>query len=212
MPTLGEMKAHIADDLDDTSSTYATQIARAITRAIEHYKKTRFAFNESRTIEITTVIDQSVYAEADDTDIPAIIKMDGVFLIDLNGQITSMQSMTPQEMEILIDNSASSGEPYAYSYYAKTLRVYPIPDAAYTIRIQAWYRLDAPSLDADENAWTEEAYDLIKSRALFYVATHSLQDEPRAMAAKRDELEAEDALTREMNNKNGTGFFTPTSF
>lgn len=212
MPTLGEMKTHIADDLDDTSSTYATQIARAITRAIEHYKKTRFAFNESRTIEITLVIDQDTYDEDDDADISAIIKMDGVFLIDAAGQISSMRPMTPQEMEILIDNSASSGEPYAYSYYGKTLRVYPIPDYAYTVRIQAWYRLDAPSLDADENAWTNEAYDLIKSRALFNVATFTLQNEAVAMAAKRDELEAEDALTREMNNKNGTGYFTPTDF
>lgn len=212
MPTLGDMKAHLADDLDETGTTYTAAIARAITRAIEHYKKTRFAFNVSRTITFPTVADQADYDESDETDIPNIIKIDGLFLTDSSGEITDLRPISPQEMEILLDNSASSGEPYAYCYFANAFRIYPMPDAVYTMTVMAWYRLDEPAADGDSNAWTEEAYDLIKSRALFYLATNTTRDADLAMAAKRDELEAEDALVGEANAKYGTGYIAATSF
>lgn len=213
MPTLGEMKSHIADDLDDTSSTYATQIGRAITRSIEHLKKTRFAFNESRTITITTVIDQAAYTTDDAANpLSDVIKIDGMFLTDTGGQVTPISPITPQQMQVLLDNSASSGEPYNYSWYANALRIYPLPDAVYTLTLMAWYRLGAPSSDGSENAWTNEAYDLVKARALYYLASNTLRDADLATMARIAETEAEEALIREMNNRYGTGYFTPTCF
>jgi len=213
MPTLGEMKSHIADDLDDTSSTYQTQIARAITRAIEHLKKTRFAFNESRTIEITTVIGQSDYSVDDAANaLSDVIKIDGMFLTDTGGQVTPIRPITPQQMQVLLDNSAANGEPYNYTFYANAIRIYPLPDAAYTLTLMAWYRLAAPSSDGSSNAWTNEAYDLVKARALYYLATNTLRDTDLAAMARLAETEAEEALIREMNNRYGTGFIAPTCF
>jgi hypothetical protein len=213
MPTLGEMKTHIADDLDDTSSTYATQIGRAITRSIEHLKKTRFAFNESRTITITTVIGQSDYSTDDAANaLSDIIKVDGMFLTDTGNQVTPISPITPQQMQVLLDNSASTGEPYNYTFYANAIRIYPLPDAAYTITVMAWYRLSAPSSDGSSNAWTNEAYDLVKARALYYLASNTLRDADLATMARIAETEAEEALVREMNARNGTGYFTPTCF
>lgn len=213
MPTLGEMKSHIADDLDDTSSTYQTQIARAITRAIEHLKKTRFAFNESRTIEITTVIGQSDYSVDDAANaLSDVIKIDGMFLTDTGGQVTPIRPITPQQMQVLLDNSAANGEPYNYTFYANAIRIYPLPDAAYTLTLMAWYRLAAPSSDGSSNAWTNEAYDLVKARALYYLATNTLRDTDLAAMARLAETEAEEALIREMSNRYGTGFIAPTCF
>lgn len=213
MPTLGEMKSHISDDIDDTSATYAAQIGRAITRSIEHLKKTRFAFNESRTITITTVIGQSDYtADASANPLSDVIKVDGLFLTDTGGQVTPIQPILPQQMQVLLDNSASTGEPYNYCFYANALRVYPLPDAAYTLTLMAWYRLAAPSSDASSNAWTNEAYDLVKARALYYLASNTLRDADLATMARLAETEAEEALIREMNNRYGTGYIIPTCF
>jgi hypothetical protein len=213
MPTLGEMKSHLSDDLDDTSATYATQIARAITRSIEHLKKTRFAFNESRSITITTVIGQSDYTtDASANPLSDVMKLDGMFLTDTGGQVTPLSPITPQQMQVLLDNSASTGEPYNYTWYANALRIYPLPDAAYTLTLLAWYRLAAPSSDGSSNAWTNEAYDLVKARALYYLASNTLRDPDLATMARIAETEAEEALIREMNSRNGTGYITPTCF
>lgn len=213
MPTLGDMKSHLADDIDDTSSTYATQIGRAITRAIEHYKKTRFAFNESRDLTFSTVVGQTIYSASDDADIPLVVKADALFHTDAYGQVTQMRRVSPQELELLDDNSAASGEPYCWSYYNKTVRIYPKPDAVYTMRFLAWFRYDAPATDAEaDNPWTNEAYDLIKARALYNLAAYTLHDEALAARARLAEMEAEGALIGEANAKNGTGLIVPTCF
>lgn len=213
MPTLGDLKSHLSDDVDDTEGTYTAQISRAITRSIEHLKKTRFAFNESRTIEITTVIGQSDYSTDDDANaLSDVIKVDGLFLTDTGNQVTPIRPITPQQMQVLLDNSAANGEPYNYCFYANALRIYPLPDAAYTLTLMAWYRLDEPSSDASSNAWTNEAYDLVKARALYYLASNTLRDADLATMARIAETEAEEALIREMNNRYGTGYIIPTCF
>lgn len=46
MPTFGELKADIADDLDDTTGEYADQITRAIYAAIDYAQTTPYYFTD----------------------------------------------------------------------------------------------------------------------------------------------------------------------
>lgn len=47
MATLGEMKADIADDIDDTEGEYADQIAKAIEGAIRWCERDQYYFNDN---------------------------------------------------------------------------------------------------------------------------------------------------------------------
>src|SRR5690606_16496709 len=91
------------------------------------------------------------------------------------------------EMELLSDNSASTGEPYAWSYYNQEIRLYPIPDGVYTIRLQLGnYRLTALASDSDTNAWLDEAYDLLKARAKYILYKNTIKDAALAAEALND--------------------------
>lgn len=233
MPTLGEMRAHLADDIDDTTGEYSAQISRAITRAIAHYQRHRFYFNEIRDFDIPTAEGQDLLDDNDDTRIATLLHIDDAFLIDgssvtlgtvdsdeltvdlseeqSGGTVYQMHWVTPRSLEVMSDTSASFGRPTCYSYYDQKLRIYPFPDSAnYTIRLHAWIRIDAPTEETDTNAWTEDAYDLIVARAKRYLATNTLRDAEMAIAAKIDEDEQFDLLKRETSSKNGSGFIRPT--
>jgi hypothetical protein len=235
MPTLGDMKAHIADDVDDTTGEYTSQIARAITRAIAHYERHRFYFNEIRDIDIPCAPGQDFYDETDEPRIKSLLHIDNAFLIDgatvniatadddeltadlSEEQVASMayhlQWVTPASIETLSDSGASFGRPRCYSYHDQKIRIYPFPDTEfYSIRLHAWIRLDAPTEETDSNPWTNEAYDLIVARAKRYLATNTLRDAEMAIAAKIDEDEQFDLLKRETSSKNGSGLIRPTCF
>lgn len=126
-------------------------------------------------------------------------------------EIHTMRATTPEHLELIGDSSASRSRPYLYSYFNQQLRIYPIPDSAnYTMRLQAWVRVDAPTVGTESNAWTTEAYDLIHAAAKRYLAQHTLRDADLAVAAGLAEQDALMDLQAETSSKNGTGIITPT--
>ena len=67
-------------------------------------------------------------------------------------------------MEKTITSSTQS-QPYSWAWYANQIRLYPIPDSAYTLTISYLQVIDEPA-DGDSNAWTTDAAMLIKHAAL----------------------------------------------
>ena len=213
MATLAEMKAAIADDIDDTSGEYASQIATAITRAIAYCERATYYFNETRDLTFSTVASQSLYDSSDLADIATLVRLQAAYVTDTGGQIHALDRIDPKQMEILQDSSASSGEPTCFSYFASALRLYPVPDQAYTVRLQAGpYRLAALSGDSDSNVWTTEAYDLVKARAKYILAKDTLKDVAMATEAINDYLDQHAALKAETASRTGTGYIRPTCF
>lgn len=167
--------ATIADDLARVDLT--TQIGDAIDTAIKFYQNVRFFFNETRTASFVTVAAQSTYTVSDDADIPLWVTLDEVYLI----QSTStwcLDRWDPIEMEFyLVSSGAASGRPYAYAYFEESFRLYPVPDAVYTIKPMGVIKKDVPTSDGDTtNVWINNAYELLRCRAKAYLAIHVLSD------------------------------------
>lgn len=214
MANFGEIKAAIADDIDDTTGEYSTQIERAVLAAIRYCERKTYYFNETRDITFPTVNGQEWYDSADNSNIPTLVRIVDAWSEDSNGDRDPLLLMRPEDMELLSDNSASRGEPYAYTYFGQRIRIYPIPDATvYTIRLQVGpYRLATLASDTDTNAWLSEAYDMVKARAKYIIAKDTMKDALIAAEALNDYNDQDAALSRETDDRNGSGYICATSF
>ena len=214
MANYGDLKAAIADEIDDTTGEYTSQIASSILAAIRYCERKTYYFNETRDVTFSTVNGQEWYGSADNANIPTLVRIVDAWSEDSNGDRDPLIRMVPSEMELLSDNSASRGEPYAFTYFGQRIRLYPIPDATvYTIRLQIGpYRLATLSGDTDTNAWLSEAYDMVKARAKYILAKDILKDAAVAAESLNDYNDQDAALARETDSRNSTGFICPTSF
>lgn len=176
MSTFAQLKAQIADDL--ARSDLTTQIEEAVLAAIVDHERTRFYFNERRDAPaFTTVADQEMYTASDDADIATIAHIDSLVMI-LNGSRRKLFVQTEQWMDEM--SGLGTGAPTDYSYLAKRIRLYPIPDAAYQVYMTGQIRLATLSADGDTNAWTEDAKELIRVAAKEKIYRQIIHDFPRA--------------------------------
>ncbi len=209
MSTLLEMRSRIADDLDRSDLT--TQITKAINRAIEHYEKERFFFNESSGT-FPTVADQESYGSADSvpTDIVAI---DVLTITESSSNIYPLDKFPFQTLRYLnTSGTTAPGVPYNWAYYQEKFWFYPVPDAAYTMTVYYTKSYAALSGDSDTNDFLDEAEDLIEARARWWVNHRIIKDLNAAAADKSEELEALMALQIRSSNLITTGYTTKTSF
>lgn len=214
MPTYGQMQAEIADDTDDTTGEYSAQIKRAILASIRYCERSTFYFNETRDETFLTVSSQEWYGADDNANIPTLVRVQEAYCEREDGRRTRMRRATPEEIEILADNAASTGEPYAWTYFGQRIRIYPIPDlSTYTIRLQLGpYRLAVLSGDDDENAWLTEAWDMVKARAKYILAKDTLKDANMAIEALNDFNDQHSALKAETSSRNASGCIQATAF
>lgn len=213
MTTFADIKAEIADDIDDTTGEYAVQIGRAVKAAIRYAERFAFYFNETRDKTFATVPGREWYDAADLADIATLVRIEAAYLHQASGQLTELIRFPPGEIEALADNSAASGEPYGFVYFGQRIRLYPIPNAAYTVRLQLGpYRLAPLALDSDSNAWLDEAYDLVKARAKYLIHKDTTKDSGLAAEALSDYQDQFAVLKGETSSRNGAGRIVPTQF
>lgn len=205
----------IANDIDDTNGEYTSEIITALNAAVRYCERNTYYFNEARDVTFPTVAGQEWYDDDDSADITTLIRIQDAYCEQSGAQRHLMNRATPEEIELLADASASTGEPYAYTYFGRRLRLYPIPDsAAYTIRLQVGpYRLNFDATDeTTESAWVTEAYDMIKARAKYILFKDTLLDPARAAEALNDYSDQHRALKGETALRNGTGKIAATAF
>ncbi len=176
MGTLLDLKTRIASDLmrDDLAS----QIAGAVSDAIKFYERERFWFNQTRSLTFDTVAGQVAYGSAANTAIPTIIEIDHLFLPQ-GASIYPLDRCEPADFEILENGSTGGGKPTAFTYIDKEIRLWPVPNAVWTLRMHAFYRLPYPD-DGDTNAWTDDCEELIRSHAKMNLFLDVLEDNDNA--------------------------------
>lgn len=197
MSTLAIMKARVADELarDDLTS----QISYAISDAITAYSDERWFFSETRDLALTTVASQEFYDSDDLAAIATLTKID-YLTVYVGNQPFQLLPMKSFEIEWAVQNGTSTGQPSWYAYYNRQFRFYPIPDAAYTVRIAGSTVVAAPATDAEaDNAWMTHAERLIRSRAKMELALHVLKDTELAAVMQQAVTEAEDQLRGRTN-------------
>jgi hypothetical protein len=202
MATYLDMQERIADDYVNESITSA-QIKNAIQGAIRHYERRPFYFNQKINASFNTVSGQEYYGAAALSDIPAIVEIRSA-TVSVSGSKSNLTGVDFGEIGDA-QTGSQTGIPYAYSYFSQQIRLYPIPSAAYPITLSYIYKLAALSADADENAWTNDAEELIRQAAKIRIALDTLQSPDLASNAESlrkvafDELLAENR--RRMSKK-----------
>lgn len=209
MATFGEIIAQVANDLARTNIN--SEIGDEVNNAIRFYDTKRVWFNERRDITFSTVAAQEEYTSADNAYIDDLIKIDGMFTTLGSGDKWIMTPMDAVWRESLTPPN-DPGRPTHYTYINRVLRLWPVPDAVYTVRVMGWYRLAALSADSDTNIWTQEASDLLRLSAKRRVLANVVQDYEMAAAVQSLEREAWDAIERETILRTGSGWICPTSF
>lgn len=212
MTTLTLLKSTIADDLarDDLTS----QIAAAITQAIDHYKEERLFWMDTRAETFATVATQSAYDVDDDEAIPLFIKIDDLMLRDSSGiEYGPLERTDQDDMEQLLDDGSATGRPDTWSYYNATIYLSPVPDAVYTVRPLGQIEVAAPSNDAETgNPWMTKAYELLRCKAKSYIFLHTVKDPEQALAmevaAERELMK----LRRDTSKRTATGRIKPSCF
>jgi hypothetical protein len=209
MTTLLDLQTRIATDL--TRSDLTSQIANAVSDAVNFFARERFWFNTSRNLTFNTVAGQIAYGANDYSVIPNLVKIDAMFVPQAQS-VLPLDRYEPADFEMLNNGSTGGGIPKAFTYVDQTIRLWPTPNAAFTITIHAHYKLAALVNPTDSSSWTTDAEELIRSHAKLLLFTDVLSDGDgaSAMAAKIPVLLG--ALRSESSARMSSGVVQGTEF
>lgn len=210
MTTLGAMKSDIANVIGDGGKS--TEIAAAINRAIVEMQPRGYWFSRSRAETFATVAGQVWYSSTDDASIPKIIRLDHVFLIDSSYNFT-LDRIDASEIENDTGGTPSRTKPSCYAQLGESIGIYPMPDAAYTIRMHGLFQTGAPASDGETgNPWMEEGYSLIRAKACFDLIFNQHQDPERAAPHQLVVQQRMEELRQQSNRHSLSRRLKPTRF
>jgi hypothetical protein len=173
MTDYATMRTRIADELANDGDITSAQINYAIQDTIKQYERRPWWFNQ-KTATFSTVDGQEYYSSSDLSDIPDIVQIIAATVTNnLKGPLKAVDYLTIDDEQ----DGSVEGEPRVFAYFKENIRLYPIPDAVYTITLSYIYRLTALSADGDSNAWTTDAEELIRSGAKRRIALNYLESE-----------------------------------
>lgn len=197
----GQLQARIADEVLGSPTT--AQIQNAIGDAISEYERESFWFNQIRSFgDVTgsvsnfqTVAGKEFYS-ADDLPVlanfPHISK---ISVLAFNNRY-ALIPRTPQWMDDQSISPSWNGLPTDWTWHSNALRIYPIPNDAYPLIIDATIRF-APLTDStDYNPWTNRGEALIRmeaKRLLFVNITRN----PTQAAVMEGEIQGNQASGRQ---------------
>ncbi len=165
MATFGDLIDTIERDLgSDENSLLENEVKDAINFAIQDYENERFQFNEGESTFNTVALQ----AEYDLTsDAPNALTFDNVQYLFAGHLYRLEQQPYEWYVEALVNQTAQTGPSNYFSIFQQRMYLYPQPDVATTVTISGVVRLTpSPLVDnADENAWTNEARQMIRSKA-----------------------------------------------
>jgi hypothetical protein len=213
MTTFAVMKARIVSETVRDDLT-ATQLGAVVNDAIKQFEGQRFAFNERR-YQILTVAAQEYY----DLITPTLLTSagdavgTGEMLLELDDITVTVNSqpyrLCPRTQQGINEwqTTTYQGQPADYTLYGQQLRIWPLPDAAYTLNLNGLARLSPKPLsaDADTNAWMTEGEVLIRSHAKMLLYRDVLRDQEGASLAADAVKDEHMGLMRKMGAQAFTG-------
>jgi hypothetical protein len=205
--TLGELIEQISNDLDGQLTD--AEIRTAIKDAIDLHAHRPFWWNKTRTVTFPTVAGQEFYGVYDNSTLPNVFQID---LVEINDGGTEWELCRRHDLEVDADPSVGQSLPYEYAVFNNKIRLFPIPDGVYTIRVVGRYKLSELTDDLQENEWTNEGRMLIRAEAKSLLYAHILDDDRNA--AKQAALATNylRKLQSEGTRRSRTGQIVPTTF
>lgn len=202
MPTFADLKTLVAQDIKRSDLT--SEISTAVLSAVQDHSVERFWFNEVRNFTaILTTGSSGEYAITPSSTVQEFVKIDWV-RVQIGSQWTRLDRIDADNMEEL-RSTTTTGQPAWWTFYQEHLIVNPEPSSSYSARIAGHVRFVALSADADTNAWTNAAKDLIRYSALKRVLAFPVRNAEAALGAATMEAQQLDALRRETDRRKRTG-------
>lgn len=198
MATLGDLKSRIMAETnrDDLADDLASTLSQVISSAISDYADMRFYFNEARAaVPVATGVEYLAR--------PMRV-IDNVYV-----QLTASSRYLLMKQDVdaieLWAGTPVTGQPTDYAAFQDKLRLYPVPNTAYTLSVLGV--ADEPALiaDTDANHWTNEGQDLICARAQVRLYRDVFRDPDGAQLATAAEAMALRNLKGETGARLGTG-------
>lgn len=187
MSNYADMRSRIVDELANDGAITASQVNYAIKDSIKFYERRSWWFNVQMVTFYTTANGEYYVSTPPDTfeDIIEIQSM----IITSSGVKSPLVSVVNSN----IDDSQTGqvlGVPRYYSRTANKLRFCPIPNDSFRVDMTYVYKLAELTADADENAWTDEAEELIRQGAKRRIALNYFHAEDVAARCAGLEQEA----------------------
>lgn len=189
MSDFGTLIQRVLDDLERTDLTSVASVE--IKSAIKHYNPKLFFFLECRAT-LNTADGTEYYG------LPAdFISADSlVITVNNNTRVLTERHYDTIE-EWFVSSSTYKGEPTDFAVYQQQLRLYPIPNGAYSMRLSYKASLTELSANGDSNDWTDRGEELIRSRACKNIAARKLKDMSAAQVYGMLETDALKSLVSE---------------
>ncbi len=182
--TLGDMKTRIAGELGRSNLT--SEIADAITTAIEAYQKERFRFSDvtpNAPVTFNTVAGRYIYTSADNANISTLFNFDYVMLTIGAASVQQLVRWSPAQVKLYNQANNMNGQPGWYAYEGNQLLLAPVPADAYPVELGVFKNILAPADDIEVgNPWMTDAELLIRSRAKYEIARHKTRNADMAAA------------------------------
>lgn len=203
MSDYGTMQTRIKNELKRGDLT--SEIQDAIISALRFYKKQRFRFNIARATA-NTADGNEYYALPDD-----FIELDTMTLTE-GQRVEFMEERTHFWIDQNKGTTNYEGEPYVYAVQADQFRLYPTPDATYTMTITYAYELTEPTSDGASTAWFTDGEELIRTHAKVDLLENIVRGQEsfiEAQALRRREQETLRQLRTEYKRSQSAGRITP---
>lgn len=196
MATYGDLINRVIGELARPDLTI--EAGYAIQDAIKFYQGKLFWFNEGIDVGVTTS-GQATYGVPGD-----FIEAD-VLEITQGSTDTALRPISYDRLMAMDSGSGNRGLPRFYTTYRGEFRLYPVPDAAYTLTLSFARRLPTLSGLTDTNAWTNEGEELIRLRAKKTMLANVVQDYDGAVAMQKLETQVLESLLAETQRRTHTG-------
>ncbi len=175
-------------------SVSSTAVGQAVIDAIRHFETRHMWFNEKQITAVTTPNTATL-----SVSVAAMIKIDSLN-VAYSGRKYYLDAMNHTSMD-QIDTGQYTGYPQFYAWYADKIRMYPPPNATYTVTISYIQRLPEVTLSSPAsatNGWVNEAELMIRKRAkgeLFANELRNAQEAAYWFQQAEDEYKAANKVT-----------------
>ncbi len=208
MATYSTMQSRIADEIARADLT--SNIQSAILSTIQRWERRRFHFNET-TGTFVTVASQEYYSSSDFADLANLVEID-LLRLTYNNTYYDLNSRTMGWIDEHLTASTDTGPPTDYVHYKQNFRLYPIPDAAYTVTVSYVKKFTALSSGTDSNAWTNDAEELVRCGAMADLYGNVIMDYEKEARWRGKETDAYLHLLGQTVRQTSSGFIVPTRF
>lgn len=183
------LQKQIADECGDNQalldplsagSGLLSPIKNAIQSGIAMWERETFYFNDFRLEPVAggpfnTVILREFYGAADYAPLATLACIKSMRVL-ISSNRYPIEERDANYLNMVSVNPLNTGQPTDYSFDANQVRLYPIPNGVFPIGLTGTQRLTALAADTDANAWTQDAFDLIRATAKMILAREVLND------------------------------------